>query len=742
MNYASMPTQSPGFRAFGGAMAARIRAHEWAQTPLGAPEAWPHALRLMLQLCLNSPLPCAIYWGPELRMLFNDGWAALHGHAHGLGWPAPFAWAQAWGETGPHLQKILERGAANASFERRHVVPGEGGAQEALWRYDVTPILDESGAVAGLFMQGHEVRSPALHEHRHALETLNRIASATIAETDPEKIVQLVTDAGVELTGAAFGAFFYTAVNEAGESLLLYTLSGAARESFAGFPEPRRTALFSPTFDGLGVIRADDITADPRYGRNPPLKGMPKGHLPVVSYLAVPVASREGNVIGTVLLGHPERARFTARHEEVMLGLAAQAAIAIENARLIQRVREANETLEQRVAQRTQELTEANEALRQAQKMEAVGQLTGGIAHDFNNLLQGISGSLEILGRRLAQGQVQGLERFLHGAQNSAQRAASLTQRLLAFSRRQTLDPRPVDVGQLIAGLADLIQRAVGPASALEVGAQAHRQLAVVDVTQLESALLNLAINARDAMPGGGRLTIETANRQLDEPAARGFDLLPGPYLVICVSDTGTGIPKEMIGRIFDPFFTTKPIGQGTGLGLSMVHGFVRQSGGHVEVHSTLGLGTKVFLYLPCHEGEMVVEPARQESQVLEAATGATVLVVDDEAVVRAPIMEVLNEAGYIALEAQDGQAGLRLLDADARVRLLVTDVGLPGGLNGRQVADAARQKYPGLKVLFITGYAEQAAVGSGALEEGMAMIAKPFAMADLADKVAEMLRA
>ena len=720
-------------------MASYISAHDWAATPLGPPASWPHTLQLALSLCLASPLPAAIYWGPELLVLFNDAWAALHGDEMRIGQPVRDAREAA------RLRKTLARGVAPPGFERRHAVPRGDAMHETLWRHEVTPLRDENGAVRGVFEQGHEVSSPAppVHypAHRQALEMINRIAAATIAETDPEKIVQFVTDAGVELSGAAFGAFFYHVVNEAGERMMLYTLSGARREAFAGFPMPRRTALLTETFESTSVIRLDDIAADPRYGRNPPLNGMPKGHLPVTSYMAVPVASRGGPPIGTLLLGHPERARFTARHQELMEGLAAQAAIAIENARLIQRVREANETLEQRVAQRSQELTEAHEALRQAQKMEAVGQLTGGIAHDFNNLLQGISGSLEILGRRLAQGQVRGLERFLHGAQSSTQRAAALTQRLLAFSRRQTLDPRPVEVGGLMAGLEDLIMRAVGPAIALEMLAPPEPRHVVVDVTQLENALLNLAINARDAMPDGGRLTIETALRWLDAPAARGLDVAPGHYLRISVTDTGSGIPKEIIGRIFDPFFTTKPIGHGTGLGLSMVHGFVRQSGGYVEVRSAPGQGTSVLLHLPCHEGEAEAAPARPEALMLAAGTGAAVLVIDDEAVVRVPIIEVLREAGYTPLEAEDGPAGLRVLEDNPGVRLLVTDVGLPGGLNGRQVADAARRTHPWLKVLFITGYAEQAALTGEAMEEGMAVIAKPFAMAELAKLAAEMLR-
>ncbi|MGE4481017.1 ATP-binding protein [Acidocella sp.] len=697
----------------------------------------------MSRICFNARSPAAIYWGGEMNMLFNAHWARLHGVCweEMQGQPARRVWGRGWVEAGPLLRPFLDDAARQGGFEHVHRLTADAGVHEELWHYEVTPLPGETGTVLGLFVQGSEAGGAAAREYRSVLETLNHISSAMIAETDSKKIVQIVTDAGVNLTGAAFGAFFHHVREDGGERLKLYTLSGARREHFAGLPKPRRTVLLAPTLLGGGVICSGDITADPRYGRNPPLLGMPEGHLPVVSYMAVPVILRGGQVTGTLLLGHPERERFTARHETLMTGLAAQAAIAIENARLIQHAREANETLEQRVAQRTQELTEANEALRQAQKMEAVGQLTGGIAHDFNNLLQGISGSLEMIGRRLARGQIHGLERFLRGAQDSAQRAAALTQRLLAFSRRQALDPRPVDVGRLVAGMEDLIQRAVGPGIVLEVVKPKDGLVTLVDAAQLENALLNLAINGRDAMPGGGRLTVETACRALTEPEARGYDLPPGSYLVICVSDTGCGIPKELLGRIFDPFFTTKPLGQGTGLGLSMVHGFVRQSGGHVEILSTQGLGTMVFLYLPCHEGEIQQEPAPAEIFVQQAEPGATVLVIDDEAVVRAPIVALLGEAGYTVLEAEDGRAGLRILEAGIRVDLMVTDVGLPGGLNGRQVADAARRKDAGLKVLFITGYAEQAALSAANLGVGMDVIAKPFSMAELAGKVAGLLR-
>jgi signal transduction histidine kinase/ActR/RegA family two-component response regulator len=390
--------------------------------------------------------------------------------------------------------------------------------------------------------------------------------------------------------------------------------------------------------------------------------------------------------------------------------------------------------------QTTAELGQAHEALRQAQKMEAVGQLIGGIAHDFNNLLAGISGALEAIERRIAKGKTQDLERFIGGAQQSARRAAALTQRLLAFSRRQTLDPKPTDVNKLVFGMEDLIRRTIGPSVALEVVGAAGLWLAKLDPSQLENALLNLSINARDAMPDGGRITIETANKWLDQRAARERDLPPGQYLSICVTDTGTGMPKEIVDRIFDPFFTTKPIGQGTGLGLSMIYGFVRQSGGQVRVYSEVGQGTTMCMYFPRFTGELVEESTGEDGAVNETGDGETVLVIDDEATVRMLVVEVLEEAGYRALEAEDGPSGLKILQSDARIDLLITDVGLPGGLNGRQVADAARRSRPELKVLFITGFAENAAVGNGHLEAGMSVVTKPFALADLAARISEMI--
>ncbi|HEX8509402.1 MAG TPA: ATP-binding protein, partial [Propionibacteriaceae bacterium] len=381
------------------------------------------------------------------------------------------------------------------------------------------------------------------------------------------------------------------------------------------------------------------------------------------------------------------------------------------------------------------------EMLRQSQKMEAVGQLTGGLAHDFNNLLTGMMGNLELLQMRLARGRVDDLGRFITAAQGAGRRAASLTQRLLAFSRRQTLDPKPTDVHRLIAGMTELLQRTVGPETVIEVVDTPDLWPAMIDGAQLESALLNLSINARDAMLGGGKITIEAANKQLDTRSAAQHDMNPGEYLSICVTDTGTGMESQVIERAFEPFFTTKPIGQGTGLGLSMVYGFARQSGGQVRIYSEVGLGTTICIYLPRHEGEAWDEVAEDATPQEIVGGNETVLVVDDEATIRHLIDEVLDEQGYTVIGAADGAAGIKVLQSGARIDLLITDVGLPNGLNGRQVADAARALRPGLRVLFITGYAENAAVGNGHLEPGMELLTKPFTIQALSLKVRDILK-
>ncbi|MEA2912971.1 MAG: hypothetical protein QOJ15_5052 [Bradyrhizobium sp.] len=384
-------------------------------------------------------------------------------------------------------------------------------------------------------------------------------------------------------------------------------------------------------------------------------------------------------------------------------------------------------------------LKATEEALLQSQKMEAVGQLTGGIAHDFNNLLTGIVGSLDLLQTRLNQGRTENVARYISAAMTSANRAAALTHRLLAFARRQPLIPKSVDANQLVVSLEDLLRRTIGETIDLEIAAPDDLWCTLCDPNQLESALLNLAINARDAMPDGGKLTIATANARVGGLTAETPALLPGDYICIEVTDTGVGMSAEVAARAFDPFFTTKPIGQGTGLGLSMIYGFARQSNGHVTIDSRLGRGTSIKLYLPRHHGDIAASHASAARAAEHAATGETVLVVEDEPVVRGVILEMLHEEGYRTLEAVDGPSGLRILRTNGRVDLLITDVGLPG-MNGRQLADQARETRSGLKILFVTGYAESVAISDAFLQPGMEMITKPFDLDHMSRRVRAMV--
>jgi PAS domain S-box-containing protein len=391
--------------------------------------------------------------------------------------------------------------------------------------------------------------------------------------------------------------------------------------------------------------------------------------------------------------------------------------------------------------ERQAELERAQEQLRHSQKMEAVGQLTGGLAHDFNNLLAGIAGSLDLIKLRLQQGRTDEIERYITVAQGATRRAAALTHRLLAFSRRQTLAPRATSVNTMVDGMLDMIRRTVGPAVQVEPDCSPDLWPALVDQSQLENALLNLCINARDAMPDGGRIGIATANRRLDAVSARSHDLAPGEYLALSVSDSGSGMAPDVVAKAFDPFFTTKPLGQGTGLGLSMIYGFAKQSGGQVRIDSEVGRGTTVSIFLPRHRGAADgLEPAPQTASAAPAGKGETILVVDDEPDVRMVVADLLDELGYTVLEAEDGAGGLALLQSDARIDLLITDVGLPGMMNGRQMADAARIKRPGLQVLFITGYAETASLDNGQLGQGMSVLTKPFSIDTMAARVRQLV--
>ncbi len=406
-------------------------------------------------------------------------------------------------------------------------------------------------------------------------------------------------------------------------------------------------------------------------------------------------------------------------------------------------VRELNQTLEQRIEQAVFEREQIEDALRHSQKMDAVGQLTGGIAHDFNNLLAGISGSLELITKRLAQGRVGDVDRYVSVAQGAVRRAASLTHRLLAFSRRQTLSPRVTDVNGLIHDMEELIARTVGPEIDIKVVAQNDLWPALIDHAQLESSLLNLCLNARDAMPNGGRIIIETANASLEECTDPDHGIPAGEHLSIRVTDTGIGMSPDIAAKAFEPFFTTKAIGAGTGLGLSMVYGFVRQSGGQIRVESIEGRGTSVVMHLPRHTAENAPRPV--EPEVIEEPphhTGETVLIVDDEPSVRMLVAEVISGLGYNCLEAADAQSGLQILQSDTRIDLLISDIGLPGGMNGREMADAAGDCRPGLPTLFITGYAKTSVLDDCHLRPCTQVLTKPFGLDALAGRVTGLIGA
>ncbi|HSQ98612.1 MAG TPA: PAS domain-containing protein [Sphingomicrobium sp.] len=592
-----------------------------------------------------------------------------------------------------------------------------------------------------------------VHDERRNLEILNRIGSAIAGELDFDRLVQIVTDAATELSGAAYGAFFYNITDEKGERYKLYSLSGADLEQAEKLGMPRITKLFEPTFSGTEIVRCDDVTKDPRYGTNSPNSGMPQGHLEIVSYLAVPVISRTGEVLGGLFFGHPEAGRFKQNHENLVIGIAGQAATAMDNANLYrkaqheieQRVRAEqaltalNETLESRVAEEIAHRSRTEEALRHAQKMETVGQLSGGIAHDFNNLLQIIHGNLTLLQRALPAEEDK-WQRSVRNALTGTERAAALTQRLLAFSRRQPLDPKPLDVNRMIAEMIELLHRTLGETIAIETRFSDALPSALVDGNQLENAILNLAINARDAMPRGGRLEISTTLAELDAAAAKlQPDASPGRYICITVRDTGEGMSPEVLSRAVEPFFSTKEVGQGTGLGLSMVYGFAKQSGGHLVLQSVEGEGTSVQMFVPA-SSQAAESRTRPEQVQLPSGKGERILLCEDDKDVRRFSRETLDELGYEVIEAADANSALDALRSIGRIDLLFTDIVLPVGRTGADLARAARELQPDLKVLFATGYARSALEERQDANSGIELLLKPFSVDDLATRLRKIL--
>lgn len=675
------------FLSGGGETARLILERDWTGHPLGKPETWPEGLKVALSLLLNSPESMILAWGrDELTFFFNDTYIPLLGPRRDWAMGTPFkdVWSDAWEQAKPIIDEAFA-GRSQRFNDLPWKLDTDRGAADTWFTFSYSRVLDAEGEIAGCFIFTNETTArvladAALKESQAQLKAANLILEQRVEERTAERdrVWQLTND----------------------------LMATARLDGYLVQVNPAWTRL-------LGWIEAELLTR------------------PFVEFINSGDHAEAASVVARLAAG------------EVVAGFVDRVLASDGSFRTIMwtAVPEVGSDLFYIIGRDLTEQHRTEEALRQAQKMEAVGQLTGGLAHDFNNLLTGMMGNLELLQHRVARGRLEDLDRFILAAQGAGRRAASLTQRLLAFSRRQTLDPRPTDVNRLINGLEDMLRRTMGPETSMEVVGAGGLWTACIDAGQLENALLNLCINARDAMPDGGRLTIETANKWLDDRSGRERDLPPGQYLSICVTDTGSGMDQHTIDRAFEPFFTTKPLGHGTGLGLSMIYGFARQSGGQVRIYSELGMGTTICIYLPRYVGDAEDDVEEMVAALTDHGSG-TILIVDDEATIRHLVDEVLDEVGYTVIGAADGAAGLKVLQSGARIDLLITDVGLPNGMNGRQVADAGRSLRPGLKVLFITGYAENAAVGNGHLEPGMELLTKPFTLDALTSKVNEMMAA
>lgn len=687
----------------------------------------------LAQMFEQAPSFMALLSGPDhIFELANPAYQQLVGHRDVIGLSVKEALAEVEDQGYVQLlDEVYRTGTAyrahGARFEMK--VLHDGPVIPQLLDFVYQPIKDQLQQVTGIFVEGFDVTFRTLAEARRG--ALVDLTDAIRDQRDPDDLGFVAA----EILGRSLGAqrVGYASIDEARETLhVSCDWNAPGVESLGGVLELRQYGSFIDTLKAGEIVKINDVREDPRTAGNQ----QALEEKSVRSFVNVPIIEQQKLV--AILYVNVDRVRDWLDED---LSLIMEFAERIRTAE--QRIRgeaaliEAKETLELRVQERTAELMAMEAALRQAQKMEAVGQLTGGLAHDFNNLLTGISGSLELMQLRLDEGRSQELSRYIATAQGAANRAASLTHRLLAFSRRQTLAPKPTDVKQLVNGLEELVQHTVGPAISVETVNAAGLWPSLIDPSQLENAILNLCINARDAMPDGGRITIETGNRWLDERAARERQLEPGQYVCLCVSDSGAGMSPEVLAKAFDPFFTTKPIGMGTGLGLSMIYGFAKQSGGSVWIYSEPGNGSTVCIYLPRHFGETDDDAVLPEHpEVHRGQVGESVLLIDDEPTIRLLVSEVLENLGYHVIAVDDGNAGLEVINSAVRIDLLITDVGLPGGLNGRQVADAARLIRPDLKVLFITGYAENAVLSHGHLAPGMHVVTKPFALDVFSNRV------
>jgi len=648
-------------------------------------------VRRLRQMFVQSPSFSALLQGPEHRfVLTNPAWQQLIGHRDVIGLAVREALPEL--ERQGFIDLLDSVFATGEAFVGRDVEivlrRSAGGATETRYLdFVYQPIKDEAGNVTSIFVEGVDITD------RHTSEEALRNSEARLRELNADLERQAIERAQArgltwklspDLLGALNSKGYFETANPAWETVLGWTEEEVVSMSI------------------FELLHPDDLEHT-RAGFELTQVGQP------ALRFANRYRCKDGSYRWISWIGIPEDGYVYCTGRDVTAERAAEV-----------------------------ELAAAQEALRQSQKMEAIGQLTGGIAHDFNNLLTGIIGSLDIVRTRIAADRLEEIPRFMDAATAAAQRAGALTHRLLAFARRQSLDMRPNEINRLVANMEDLLNRTLGEHVELKCSLAPDLWPAFTDANQLESAVLNLAINARHAMPDGGRLTIETTNVHLDAAYTAGQDDVDaGDYVVIGVSDTGFGMPAEVVAKAINPFFTTKPVGEGTGLGLSMVYGFVKQTRGHLRIYSEVGRGTTVKLYLPRALQDAVVIEKRPEQA--PRGQGETILVVEDDATVRLILADVLEELGYNVLLASDARPAIPILQSDRRIDLMVSDVMLPH-INGRKLAEIARASRPGLKVLFVTGYAENATVRGDFLDPGMDMLTKPFALDDLGAKVRAMI--
>lgn len=694
------PTALPPELVGGGNMSDLIEAQEGSSAAFGPPSAWPQPLRTAAGIMLHTKQPALIAWGREQLLLSNDAFCALSDlpATHWLGRCLPDVW--------PALAALLATAAEEALWltEQQLTVPQAGAERLAWFSIAASPISDQQGRAGGVYCTLSDVSQQLLHIHEIETELAYRrrlfaqTPSFIAALSGPDHVYKLVNQAYLQLVGHQdiIGKSIREVLPELREQGYLEVLDRVYRSGKPSIGREQRYMLQRRSTDAVLEERFLDIVYQP-------------------------IKDDAGQVKGVLIEGFDVTERIDAEKA----------------------LRHHAEVLQDQVEVRTQDLRQAEAALHQAQKMEALGQLTGGIAHDFNNLLLGINGALALAERRLQQDRQDDVGRFIALAMQSANRAAGLVHRLLAFARRQPLDTKAVEVGPLIASIEDLLRRTIGESIELALIQDQGEWLALCDPNQLESAILNLAINARDAMPQGGKLTIASYNLRIKQSEPTNPpEATPGDYVCVRVSDTGSGMAPEVLSHVFEPFFTTKAVGQGTGLGLPMIYGFARQSGGYVQIDSVVGVGTTVRLCLPRSRQAVDAEPMPAGlREVHKAAPGAVALVVEDDAAVRQLVVELLRELGYLTLEAADGLAGLKLLQSRVRVDLLVTDIGLPG-MSGRQMVKAARVYRPELRVLYMTAYDHTGSVDHGDPETDEELITKPFSLEAFAQRLEQIMGA